>query len=74
MTVFCADVRNQAAVAGALAGADAVVNAVSAYVDRGGAFEAVHVAGTNGKGSVCAMVESIARAAGSRSRGRCSSR
>jgi dihydrofolate synthase/folylpolyglutamate synthase len=28
------------------------------------AFEAVHVAGTNGKGSVCAMVESIARAAG----------
>jgi dihydrofolate synthase/folylpolyglutamate synthase len=26
------------------------------------AFEAVHVAGTNGKGSVCAMVESIARA------------
>jgi dihydrofolate synthase/folylpolyglutamate synthase len=31
-----------------------------------GAFEAVHVAGTNGKGSVCAMVESIARAAGRR--------
>jgi dihydrofolate synthase/folylpolyglutamate synthase len=30
------------------------------------AFEAVHVAGTNGKGSVCAMVESIARAAGHR--------
>jgi len=30
------------------------------------AFEAVHVAGTNGKGSVCAMVESIARAAGRR--------
>ncbi len=29
-----------------------------------GAFAAVHVAGTNGKGSVCAMVESIARAAG----------
>jgi dihydrofolate synthase / folylpolyglutamate synthase len=28
------------------------------------AFECVHVAGTNGKGSVCAMVESIARAAG----------
>ena len=31
-----------------------------------GAFEAVHVAGTNGKGSVCAMVESIARSAGRR--------
>jgi dihydrofolate synthase/folylpolyglutamate synthase len=29
-------------------------------------FEAVHVAGTNGKGSVCAMVESIARGAGRR--------
>ncbi len=28
------------------------------------AFESVHVAGTNGKGSVCAMVESIARASG----------
>jgi dihydrofolate synthase/folylpolyglutamate synthase len=30
------------------------------------AFPAVHVAGTNGKGSVCAMVESIARAQGLR--------
>jgi dihydrofolate synthase / folylpolyglutamate synthase len=30
------------------------------------AFASVHVAGTNGKGSVCAMVESIARAAGQR--------
>src|ERR1019366_4982233 len=28
------------------------------------AFASVHVAGTNGKGSVCAMVESIARAHG----------
>ncbi len=28
------------------------------------AFAAVHVAGTNGKGSVCAMVEAIARAEG----------
>ena len=28
------------------------------------AFPAVHVAGTNGKGSVCAMVEAIARAQG----------
>jgi dihydrofolate synthase/folylpolyglutamate synthase len=31
-----------------------------------GAFPVVHVAGTNGKGSVCAMVESIARAHGLR--------
>jgi dihydrofolate synthase/folylpolyglutamate synthase len=30
------------------------------------AFPLVHVAGTNGKGSVCAMVESIARATGMR--------
>ena len=30
------------------------------------AFRAVHIAGTNGKGSTCAMVESIARAAGRR--------
>src|SRR5580698_1143434 len=30
------------------------------------AFAAVHVAGTNGKGSVCAMLESIARAQGLR--------
>ncbi len=30
------------------------------------ALRVVHVAGTNGKGSVCAMVESIARAAGMR--------
>jgi dihydrofolate synthase/folylpolyglutamate synthase len=29
-------------------------------------FESVHVAGTNGKGSVCAMVESIARSEGRR--------
>ncbi|AKV01130.1 Dihydrofolate synthase [Labilithrix luteola] len=28
------------------------------------AFEVVHVAGTNGKGSTCAMIESIARASG----------
>jgi NADH dehydrogenase len=43
VTVFCADVRDQAAVASAVVGADAVVNAVSAYVETGGVtFEAVH--------------------------------
>ncbi len=31
---------------------------------EGAAFVAVHVAGTNGKGSVCAMVEAMARAQG----------
>lgn len=41
-----ADIRDPAAVAAAVAGADAVVNAVAAYVETGDAtFEAVHVAG-----------------------------
>jgi NADH dehydrogenase len=43
---FCVDVRDRGAVAGAVAGADAVVNAVSAYVEKGGVtFEAVHEQG-----------------------------
>ena len=46
VTVVPADVRDQASVAAAIAGADAVVNAVSAYVEKGGVtFEAVHVKG-----------------------------
>jgi uncharacterized protein YbjT (DUF2867 family) len=46
ITVLGADVRNQASVAAAVAGAHAVVNAVSAYVEKGGVtFEAVHVQG-----------------------------
>ena len=46
VTVLCADVRDQASVAAAVAGADAVVNAVSAYVEKGGVtFEAVHEQG-----------------------------
>jgi NADH dehydrogenase len=45
-TLFSADVRDQASVAAAVAGADAVVNAVSAYVEKGGVtFEAVHEQG-----------------------------
>jgi uncharacterized protein YbjT (DUF2867 family) len=44
--VFCADVRDQGSVAAALVGADAVVNAVSAYVEMGGiTFAAVHEQG-----------------------------
>jgi len=43
VTVFRVDVRDRASVATAVAGADAVVNAVSAYVEKGGVtFEAVH--------------------------------
>jgi NADH dehydrogenase len=46
VTFFRADVRDQTSVAAAIAGADAVVNAVSAYVEKGGvAFETVHVQG-----------------------------
>jgi uncharacterized protein YbjT (DUF2867 family) len=46
VTVVPADVRDQASVAAAIAGADAVVNAVSAYLEKGGVtFEAVHVRG-----------------------------
>jgi uncharacterized protein YbjT (DUF2867 family) len=46
VTVVPADVRDQASVADAVAGADAVVNAVSAYVEKGNTtFEAVHVRG-----------------------------
>lgn len=36
-----------------------------AYPDHG--VKVIHVAGTNGKGSTCAMIDSIARACGSRS-------
>ena len=46
VTVVPADVRDQASVAAAIAGANAVVNAVSTYVEKGGVtFEAVHVLG-----------------------------
>jgi uncharacterized protein YbjT (DUF2867 family) len=46
VTVVPADVGDQASVAAAIAGADAVVNAVSAYVEKAGVtFEAVHVQG-----------------------------
>lgn len=46
VTVLHADVRDQASVAAAVAGADAVVNVVSAYLEKPGAsFESVHVQG-----------------------------
>ncbi len=46
VTVVPADVRDPASVAGAVAGADAVINTVSAYVEKGDTtFEAVHVRG-----------------------------
>ena len=46
ITFFRADVRDQTSVAAAIEGADAVINAVSAYVEKGGVtFGAVHVQG-----------------------------
>ena len=43
VTAVPADVRDQSSVAAAIAGADAVVNTVSAYVEKNGVtFEAVH--------------------------------
>ena len=46
VTVLGADVRDQASVAAAVAGADAVVNAVSAYLEKGEVtFESVHERG-----------------------------
>ena len=46
VTVVPADVRDEASVAAAIKGTDAVVNTVSAYVEKDGVtFEAVHVQG-----------------------------
>jgi NADH dehydrogenase len=46
VTIVPADVRDRASVVDALAGADAVINTVSAYVEKGETtFEAVHVRG-----------------------------
>ncbi len=46
VAILRADVRDRASVAAAVAGADAAVNAVSAYVEKGGVtFEAIHEKG-----------------------------
>src|SRR5690606_16890975 len=47
-------------------GIDRMAALVAALGHPERAVPAVHVGGTNGKGSVCAMIESIARAAGLR--------
>ncbi len=56
----------QRAPRGMVLGLDRVREALAALGDPQAHLPAVHVAGTNGKGSVCAMVESVARAAGLR--------
>ena len=49
-----ADVRDETAVAAAIAGADAVVNAVSAYLEKAGVtYEAVHVHGATHVAEAC---------------------
>ena len=65
--IFCADVRDQAAVAAAVADAGAVVNAVSAYVEtRGVTFEAVHEQGakTIAREAAAAGVARLVRVSG----------
>src|SRR5689334_2664854 len=47
-------------------GLDAMRAACTKSGDPEASFPSVHVTGTNGKGSTCAMVESIARSAGKR--------
>ncbi|MEN9975657.1 MAG: hypothetical protein RLZZ282_1663, partial [Verrucomicrobiota bacterium] len=47
-----------------LEGARHLLNEFSGYPEHG--TQVIHVAGTNGKGSTCAMIESIARAGGRR--------
>jgi NADH dehydrogenase len=67
VTVVPADVRDQASVAAAIAGANAVVNTVSAYVEKGGVtFEAVHVQGaeTVARESVAAGVARLVLVSG----------
>ncbi|WP_437574311.1 bifunctional folylpolyglutamate synthase/dihydrofolate synthase [Sorangium sp. So ce887] len=56
----------QRAPRGMVLGLDRMREALAALGDPQAELSAVHVAGTNGKGSVCAMVESVARAAGLR--------
>lgn len=51
---------------GMVLGLDGIRRALADLGDPQAALASVHVAGSNGKGSVCAMVEAIARAAGLR--------
>src|SRR5215813_9366008 len=68
VTVVPADVCDQASVAAAIAGVDAVVNTVSAYVEKAGlTFEAVHVKGaeTVAREAVAAAVARLVLVSGS---------
>jgi uncharacterized protein YbjT (DUF2867 family) len=51
---FAADVRDQSTVAAAIAGAESVVNVVSAYVETGGVtYSAIHVHGAGNIAAAC---------------------
>src|ERR1700722_13312626 len=51
---IAADVRDPSTVAAAIAGSDSVVNAVSAYVEKGGlTYTAVHVHGARNIATAC---------------------
>ncbi len=49
-------------------GLDRIRDVLAALGDPQDSFRSIHVAGTNGKGSTCAMIEAGLRAAGVRDR------
>src|SRR5262245_15972526 len=62
VTVVPADVRDSVSMADAVAGADAVVNTVSAYVEKGNTtFEAVHVRGAETVAREAVVAAGVAR-------------
>ena len=60
-TLIAADVRDPSTVATAIAGSESVINAVSAYVEKGGVtYTAVHVHGAGNIAMVCQQ-QNVAR-------------
>ena len=60
-TLIAADVRDPSTVAAAIAGSESVINAVSAYVEKGGVtYTAVHVHGAGNIATVCQQ-QNVAR-------------
>src|ERR1700758_1599124 len=58
---IAADVRDPSAISAAIAGSQGVVNAVSAYIERGGVtYTAVHVRGTGNVATACQQ-QNVAR-------------
>lgn len=60
-TLIAADVRDPSTVSAAIAGSESVINAVSAYVEKGGVtYTAVHVRGAGNIATVCQQ-QNVAR-------------